>query len=100
MIHLIFILTILSGIIQEINSIVNHQTVKKVSLMYAFGCIFFLFYQTPLIVWSLICALNIFSIIDFIIGFTKHKSQIQKINNWICLVILLLLGFYYIINFI
>ena len=91
MIQLLFILTILSGVIQEFNSILKNPTPKAISIMYAFGSIFFLFWQEPYILYFCFIFLNLFSIVDFVAEL-KKQERIRVINTWVCLFLLVMLA--------
>ncbi len=89
-ITLLFI-TCISGVIQEVRTLLHKETDKSIRLLYAFGSIFFLFWHEPFINLGLIWFLFIFSIIDIF-----ATKSIQRLNSVFCLVVIIGL----IINFI
>jgi hypothetical protein len=98
MIHLIFLFTVLSGIIQESNTLISKPTPKPISIMYALGSIFFIFWHEPFINLGLIWGLFLFAIIDFIVK-QPYRKTVSKINTYFCLVILSLLVVNYLLYF-
>ena len=100
MIHLLFIFTIISGLIQETNSVFSKQTDKYISMMYAIGSIFFIFWHEQFIDLALIWGLFILSIVDFIIIGKDYQKKVKKINNYFCLIILIGLFIKYLLYFI
>ena len=99
MIHLLFLFTILSGITQETFSIFNKQSPKSVSMIYALGSIFFLFWHEPFISLPLIWGLFILAIVDFILGERQNGQPIKKFNTYICLILLIGLIVKYLVYF-
>ena len=97
-IHLIFLFTIVSGLIQEVLTLSKKQTPKHVALMYALGSIFFLFWHEPFIHLGLIWALFILAIVDFFVNGKLWGKKIKTINNSLCLLILILLVVNYVIS--
>ena len=100
MIHLILLFTILSGIIQETLSITKKVTPKPISMMYALGSIFFIFWHEPFIDLGLIWGLFILSIVDFLIIGKRYQKKVKQINNYVCLIILIGLLIKYVYYFI
>jgi hypothetical protein len=99
MIHLLFLFTILSGITQETFSIFNKQSPKSVSMIYALGSIFFLFWHEPFISLTFIWGLFILAIVDFIVGERQNGQPIKKFNTYICLILLIGLILKYLVYF-
>lgn len=99
MIHLLFLFTILSGITQETFSIFNKQSPKSVSMIYALGSIFFLFWHEPFISLTFIWGLFILAIVDFILGERQNGQPIKKFNTFICLILLIGLIVKYLVYF-
>ncbi len=99
MIHLLFLFTILSGITQETFSIFNKQSPKSVSMIYALGSIFFLFWHEPFISLTFIWGLFILAIVDFIVGERQNGQPIKKFNTYICLILLIGLIVKYLVYF-
>lgn len=98
MIHLIFLFTILSGLIQESMSLLHKSTHKSISYIYAIGSIFFLFWHEPFIHLGLIFGLFILSLVDYLVKDKPYGKGIKNINVYCCLLILILLVVNYIFN--
>ena len=99
MIHLLILFTILSGLIQEIMTLRKNTTPKPISMMYALGSIFFIFWHEPFINLGLIWSLFILSIVDFFVNGKPYGKKIKTINAYFCLLILIVLLVNYTIYF-
>ena len=81
MIILFFLLTCLSGLIQEVRTLLYKETPTSIKLPYALGSLFFLFWHEPYINYGLVLSLLFLSIIDFF-----GNDKIERLNSAFCIV--------------
>jgi hypothetical protein len=99
MIHLIFILFLISGFYQEFTSILKIECHKFFKIFYSIGAIFFLFYKDDYIIHGFIVLLMIMSGFKIATRYENDKwSKLYiKVDPYISFIIILLLGFHYIV---
>lgn len=81
MIIFFFLLTCISGIFQEVRTLLYKETPTSIKLPYAIGSLFFLFWHEPYINYGLILSLSFLSIIDFF-----GNDKIERLNSAFCIV--------------